>query len=416
MTVTSRAVRPDRFTTGRRMGVVVSFCLAGALLFPLAVLFFQFWTSIDGAVTAVRTERAGVAYLRPVVRLISALDAAQSSAVRAQTVDPGEIYSAEQAMATADREATDSTGVHQRWADLKIRIDALVGDQRPSGQAAFRAYGAVIDLTSTLLGEATGDTALFSDPGAETVPLITVTARRLPEVLVNAGRIADLTTLDANRPRPSATRPRDREQPLPPADPAVSTGIALARDRASSAAGEVGGLLRRNIEATPHDAFAQTLLRPLDTFRVLADKVAPPIDPLAQFSPSVDDGSVALARLDLNRAVVDLEQAVAPELDSLLADRENGLTTRRSVSVGAVGLGLALALGLLWFRLPNARGREPSTPDWPREEDETGERQRSPETMDYSVLDARDLVPAEELVHIGRALRSPPREHDDASG
>ena len=123
---------------------------------------------------------------------------------------------------------------------------------------------------------------------------------------------------------------------------------------------------------------------------------APALTPLPPGSDRVQTSAVTLASATLD------------ELDRVLVEQRSTEAARQRDTV-LIGVGILLGAGILLFlRLPS-RQPEPDEPDEP--EDAGPDR---PETEPIELIDARDLLKQEELVHVGRGVRRVRRTADDA--
>ena len=171
---------------------------------------------------------------------------------------------------------------------------------------------------------------LILDPTLDTYYLMDTAVLRLPNVLLFAGRSADLATLGTKpgfRNRPAGGyQDRGREVPGFP---------GRGRDRQRSAEGP--GL-------TTSTTLGPNITNQLDRFRTAVDAFVPPVN-LLQSLDQVDVASVVANADRVREAVRVLNVAVLAELDRLLKVRVDKQSVRRTQG-GGIGV-LCLILTVL---------------------------------------------------------------------
>lgn len=429
-----------KFTHRRDVRVAAAFLLTLAMLLPLAFLFARFWDSTGADRDFVRDERRGVAYLRPLTRLLGSLTEAQSTAVAGKKVEVTAIRSAMGSVDGVDRAEGDALRASQRWDELRTRIDTVV-TRSPKGADAYRAYSEVTDLTVDLMLKIGDTSKLILDPELDSYYLMEATLLRLPQVLVNAGRVADLSVL-AGQAGDVATGTGNTGDNTGNTGDATGTGgqpgaseanadssvrLAIARDRVASATAAIHSGLSKSFRATGSEKLGPNLVGPLDAFRTAADRVAPTSALIDVGTPRLAPETVSADRDALQRAALQFGDTVLIELDGLLADRADRIDGERTTAPVTLALGALVAVGILWLRLPRAEALRtdagvPAGVDDTLLSDHvaepTPERPAARTTggpEDYELLDARDLLAAVELVRVGRAVKPRPQEPDDDS-
>ncbi len=396
--------RGTEYRARRRTGqTVVSVAVLVLLLVPVIYLFSQLWTSTGAAVDTVDTERAAVSYARPLTKLLSALADAQYAAVRRADVDTSAVKASIDEVNSVDRRLGDPLQIRQRWAGLTHEIDGAVG-QHVTGPAALPGYASALALTQALLERISDGSKVTRDGSLGSYRLTEVALQSLPEVIVNARRLASLAIVTdpptSTRGNPAAARPDPR--------------LTVAADRLAEAADEVGTGLRSGADY----AVDLRLLGPLDEFAAAADD-------LSQTAAGFEvPNSGARDRVDVVSTRVlttsqNLVTAVLNVFDAQLSARADGYTTQHRVLVFA-GVVILLAVGiLLWLRVAGPAARQVRVPQergegrhgYPVEPEGAvpeGQR-RIPDLMD-----ARDLLDPE-LVPAGRTgVR--PRKRQEAPG
>ena len=378
--------------------------MAVALLLAVGGLYGalvgQLKSATDEDENFVALERHGVAYLRPLTRLVGELTAAQSAAVRGAAVDTVALNAAVAAVSDVDRTDGPVLRTEQRWTDLRAAIDK-VGAQRSTGLAALDVYADVVALAADLARKIGDTSKLILDPQLDSYYLMDAAMLQLPTVLTAAGLAADLAYVTADRGE----------------DDKLSEGafidVAVARQQVATATEATSTGIRKALDATRRGAVGANLTEPLDAFRAAVDQLVPPAA-LRQATPTGNSSAIWAAAQKIRAAAVPLAAAVLTELDALLAIRQDDLASQRIYALGAAGAGVVLAVVLLWWSVP-ARGRARS--------DELAAVTAGHEggaagdvaslSVQLPVVDARDLLALEELVHVGRGVRAQPKEKPD---
>jgi hypothetical protein len=313
--------------------------VAIAVLVPLTVLFAQVWSSTGSARSFTADERRGVAYLAPLTRLLSATTEAQSAAVRGRTVDAAAVRSAVAAVDEVDGRLGRTLRTSDRWSDVRQIVQQRL--TVPSWQPPT-AYTQYSDVNTKLLAltRTVGDNSrLVLDPAIDAYYVMNASLLRIPEVLVDSGRYADLSVLF-----PTGGNDAARAQ------------LAAARNRIATDETDLSDGLLKAFAQTDSSRLAPALTRQLDDFRIAVDAVAPSTSLLAP----VPERSVTdlISNQDaLRQATLSLQQASLTELDALLADRAGGQTRTRVIAVAAAAAGLLVAgwLARLAWRWAPAR-------------------------------------------------------------
>jgi hypothetical protein len=394
MSVEVHAATPSRW--GRR--VVTRLALLAAVGATFAFILLQLLAATTADRSSVDSERRGVAYLQPLNHLIGELAEAQSITVRGQPVDATKINTAIAGVDAADHEHGESLDARQRWVDLRQGIGTVTG-RSLSGEAAYVAYSDLITLALEL-GRKVGDTSeLILDPELDSYYLMDTVLLRVPQVLVSAGRAADLAVLAG---------------PAPPT--AAQVRVSVARYQVAADAAAVGIGLRKAMESTNSATLAPNVTGQLDEFRSAVDAFAasatllPPVD-------TVDADTLTRNAERVRQEARPLGNAVLSELDGLLRDRHDDLTVQRVTAIVAGAGGVLLAIVLLAVLLPPPPRTAPADHGGEGEIEQRDERvePEDPELADTTFVDPRDLLAVEELLHVGRAVRARRRERvDDA--
>src|SRR6266508_3703227 len=385
----SHAAGPRRWSA--RVAARIALVLLVSTLMSTVVI--QLWNARTDDLSVINAERDGVAYLQPMIHLVAELTNAQSVAVRGEQVDTVAMEAAVSAVDVVDNALGDRLGTRQRWSELRTQISAATS-ARPSGEAAFRTYSAIVVLAVDLCRKA-GDTSnLILDPVLDSYYLMDTATLRVPDVLVAAGRAADLAALTTTE-RSEAARIR----------------VSIARYQVALAAEAISNGLRKAIDATESATLGPRLTGQLDAFRAAIDDFVPPAA-LLQTLDSVDPAALARSAERVRDAAQPLADSVFAELDAVLRARGDGLSAKRAGAVITAVGGLLLVVLLLWLLLPTARA--PARPATAAAR--AAAQARLGEPIDTTPLDPHDLLAVEELLHGGRAMQARRRDRAGNAG
>lgn len=308
----------------------VAVAVAVAVLAPLAVLTAQVWSGTRTALAFTADERRGVEYLRPLTRLLAAATEAQSAAVSGRQVDAAEVRSAVAGVQAVDDRLGGALRTTDRWNDVRVVVENRLSRAWPEPAEAYLQFS---DLTTGLLelNRTVGDNSrLILDPGLDAYYVMNATLLRIPEILVDAGRYADLSTLAAGTGRP---------------DPAAQAQLTAARNRVASDEADLSDGLIKAFTQTGSSTLGPALTRQLDNFRTAVGAVAPSNSLLAPV-PERSPADLAADQATLQRTALDLDQAALDQLDRLLAGRAADEQRTRVVALVAAALGALVAAGL----------------------------------------------------------------------
>jgi hypothetical protein len=325
--------------------IATAVAVALAVLAPLAVLGVQAWKSTGTTLSFAGGERRGASYLEPLTELIGATTAAQSAAVRGRPVDAAGVRSAMAAVDRADARLGGALRTTDRWTVTRRTVtDRIARTDWPVASVAYTQYS---DLTTALLelNRTVGDTSrLILDPAIDSYYVMNASLLRIPEILVDSGRYADLSVLTAAGGVPDNT---------------AQAQLAAARNRIATDATDLSDGLVKAFARTGSVTLAPGLTRQLDDFRTAVDAVAPSTSLLAPV-PERSLPDLASNQVTLQRAALELQRVALDQLDLLLSARVTGAQRTRAVALGATGLGLLVAVGvaaLVWRRFPVAPAR-----------------------------------------------------------
>ncbi|MCW2638531.1 MAG: hypothetical protein JWP76_837 [Dactylosporangium sp.] len=411
------AVIPRRW--GSHVLVRLAVLVAAAILFVLVTA--QSWSANGQGQANVEAERHGVAYLQPLVQLVGELTDAQSTAVRGAQPDANQIDAAVTAVDTADDTHGDPLGTHRRWSELRGRIATLIG-QHLGGEPAYAAYSAVVALATDLVRKVGDSSNLVPDSQLDAYYLADATLLRVPDVLVSAGRAADLAVLAERTPSDGAL-----------------TRVSVARYQVAVASEHMSTSLHKALDSRAADGSGSPTLGPnlagqLDAFTSAVDAFVPPAMWLQALS-KVDTATVTSGSDRVRQQIRPLAGAALGELDALLRERQDRLSIQQTWTMLGAGAGVLLLGALLSLLLPAPpRATPTSTGADERDESATqGFRQTGFEDSRFEdsrfedsrfgdrgfagigfpgngMVDPPDPDAAEELLHVGRAVRAHRRE------
>ncbi|MEU5669790.1 hypothetical protein ABZ749_05340 [Micromonospora sp. NPDC047753] len=390
MTVPAPRARRRPSTLGRLLPLL----LIGALLAPLGLLVTSNWRQITDDRDLAARERLGVQYLTALAAVTDALVEAQSNAVNGRPVAREALNEAVEKVAAVDARIGKELLSQERWAGVRAKLEALRGRSATDPEAAYTAYGEVSDLLLALHRKVRESSGLVRDPEADSFFLQDSAGQELPEAVIGAGRLADLSTLVARRP--AAEQPRGLLE---------LTGLRVS---ALTPAADLVDNLRSAVDGSESTDLGANVLTPLDTYQRSVEALAGYSLP-AKDTGVVDPGQLSAAALSSHRSARQLQPVILSELDSLLAERIDRLDRDRWLTAGA-GVVAVLLLGWLAALLVAAGRRaqrraalaathaeSPDTPPqrdlWQPPADEARALQpvgatRDPETAQWGAFDA----------------------------
>ncbi|GIJ36752.1 hypothetical protein [Micromonospora andamanensis] len=336
MTVPAPRVRRRPRTPGRLLPLL----LAIALLLPVAFLVVQAHQFVDTDRDVVVRERLGVEYLRALGPVTDALVDAQSAAVTGRSLRRDTLDQAVERAATVDARIGGELSTSERWAGLRAKLEALPERSLADPEAAFTVYGEVTDLLLALHGKVRETSGLIRDSGVDAYFLQDGVGEEMPEAVVAAGRLTDLTVL-MNR-RPAAERVQSLSQ------------LATLRGAALQPANDLANNLRSVVENTESADLGATVLTPFDAYQRAVETMALYSLPVDR-AGTLDTTRLLAARNDAQQAARQLQPVLLDEIDRLLAERLDGLDRDRLLILGAGGLAALLLIGLAasgWMSRP----------------------------------------------------------------
>jgi hypothetical protein len=152
----------------------------------------------------------------------------------------------------------------------------------------------------------------------------------------------------------------------------------------------------------------------LDAFRSTVDTFVPPAMLLQTLGRS-DAAALAAGADRVRQQARALADAVLGELDALLRDRRDRLAGERGWEVAGIVVGTILGIALLGLVLPAAATGRAGSPE-PEPGPAPADGGPGDDGGDTTFVDPRDLAAVEELLHVGRAVRTARRERAGDAG
>jgi hypothetical protein len=354
--------------------------LAVAVLFSLATA--QAWNTTTSSVDVVATERVGVAYLRPLTALIGELTEAQSTAVRGGDVQVIAVNGAINNVDSVDRRYGARLTVHERWTETRKAINEVI-TANATAAGAFDQYGEVVALVRQLVREIADTSMLVLDRAIDSDYLATAAISQLPDIIIGAGRASDLAALGGT-------------------DQTTQTQISVARYNVAVLAESIGVGVAKALDNTDSRTLGVNITGQLDAFRSAVDSFVPSGTRLRSLDP-IDGGTLARTATTVRQAARPLSDAVIGELDSALAAREDTLGWQRLRFLATTILGLVAVLGLMGWLFASVRTREVDSGEHPAADEQPSASQRRGQS-ETALIDPRDLLAVEEMMHAGGAV------------
>jgi len=370
--------------------ILLSSCtLAVAGLFGAVVR--QSWLTNSEAAEVVSMEAQGAEILHPMTTLLGEMVKAQSTAVRGEQVDAEGLRKALASVAEVDQKFGVALQTSERLDGLMAQVETAI-TRGETGRAAYDTYTGLVTLTRDLIRRI-GDTShLIHDPDLDSYYLMDAAIVRLPAAMVFAGRASDLVTLAGGK----ALEGEDVVR------------AAVARFGVSAAAEEVNDGLTKSVDFTSRSALGANIAERLDAFRAAADAFAPPTM-LAELANTVNAATLAANANRVYAAANPLGHRLLGELQALLEERQAKLAADWRFTAVAGGLVTVIGLVMLWL-LATRRTRT-----GPADSVDVPSRSTPGDDLPVGSLTyARELFEAEELVHVGRAVRTRTRGNGDA--
>ncbi|MBN1172526.1 MAG: hypothetical protein JXA67_10180 [Micromonosporaceae bacterium] len=357
-------------------------------------------TSWSGATTRldeVGLEQSGVAYLGPLTTLVSELTQAQSAAVRGGQTQAVVVTGALNGVDRVDRAHGAALGVRKRWADTRKAINEVIAG-RAGTIGVFEQYDEALSLVRQLARRIADTSGLVVDPEVDASYLAEAVLTQLPDIMINAGRAANLAVLDA------AGTEGDTMAPI---------RVAVARYDVAVAAESVGIGLAKALDETSSPTLGPNITGQLDAFRSAVDSFVPSgtrLRGLETTDPATLDRNATLVR----QAARPLAEAILSELDGLLSERRSALRWQQIRTGAVTAIALLLAVALLWRTIAgNLRLRsKPFGGHHVFDVGADGVVSASDQTPDTALIDPHDFAAVEELLQSSPASPQRRMERD----
>ncbi len=350
------------------------------------------WQSGAQRAEVVDKELAGADMLPALTTLLVEMTDAEFAAVRGTTVDKAALTAALDGVAAAEEPHSATLRIGQRIADLRTQTEAALASGH-KGEAAYETYSGLVTLVAALISAVGDASGLILDPALDSYYVIDSVLLRLPQAIIQSGRAVDIASL---APDSSTGEDDDSEDEI---------RVAVARFDIATISDAVSTGLSKSVAATTRAQFGATISRGLDAFRAAADTFAPPVL-LSDLSGTVDLPVLTATAQKVSATALTLSQVLVEELRGLLTARRDEVSSDQRFITITTTIAAAFGVLLLWVLTVN-RSRE-------RTDLDENARPEPEEAALASLTSARDLLAAEELVHVGRAVRQRPREDADA--
>jgi hypothetical protein len=304
---------------------LVAAVLTILILVPAGYLFYRVWQANDEDRNSTRLEQQGVEYLTTLTPLVSALTEAQSSALQNVSAAPAALSAAVAGVTAADRRLGEALGTRDRWSGLRDRIDQL---RTVSGNPlnVFQAYVEATNLTLALYETVRNNSTLIRDPDNDLSNLQQAVAVDLPNAVIQVSRMGDLSLL-------AAKAPPDQQAVLGPqfgaAVQSVPTSVNALTDDLQAA-----------VDDTTSPTLSGSLVTTVDSFRRGVESFTRGANPGGQPNAA----TMATAQSQLQSSLSSLAGRLLREMNGLLQQRLDRLTTERWKALVAAGAAVLLAL------------------------------------------------------------------------
>jgi hypothetical protein len=348
--------------------------LAIAILLPVSVLFVHGWRVDSDVATSTKQEQHGVAYLRVLQPVLTALTADESLAVSREAVPFEALQHAMTAAGTLDSAFGDELQTHDRWQGLQRAVDGLQRLNSPNPVAAFSSYSAATALLLALCEKVRGQSGLARDQDADTFYLEDGAARALPAGVVAVGQYSDLILVELYVVDLSTSANTKAAKNASPANVAAadtaSANVVSAQSQVVGArtalvadSGDVGDDAQLAVDATASQTLSAALLAKLDRFRRSIDALSPAG---ANSVPSGEAIATSMkAKAETQLAGTDLSTALLTAIDGLLTTRLSDEQKQQELTLAALIVVVLVALtplAMSWWsrRRTSAATRPPS--------------------------------------------------------
>jgi len=303
-------------------GLLLRSLLSVALLVPISILGVLTWEHTTGEGGFVDLERDGAEYFRVLVPLEIALVDAQAAAVAGRPVPRENLDRTVRAVAAVDARVGDGLHSHQRWGEVRAKIEALPDSRAQGAEAVFASYAETTDMLLALFDKVRTTSNLILDPETDTDFLQDGVTQELPGTIAAAGELADLTVVIAGKTGPQRAT--------------VFADLLTRRVALQGGMGDLVDDIQAAVDSTRSPTLGGNLLGRLDRLRRVVDAILPATASLSEPASTVDAALMTRNRAEAQTAAADLSQAMLRELDALLGQRQSKLRGQVLLGIGSV--------------------------------------------------------------------------------
>ena len=314
---------------GGWMFLLVRAALAIALLIPVGALFGMVWQAGQDSSSFATRERHGVSYVNALVAVELSLADSQTAAMTGRSVSTQPLSRSIGAAAAADARYGDELRTHERWAELRARIEGLA-TANSDAMAAYSASEETADLLLALIEKVRSSSGLIRDPDSDTYYLQDAAAQELPQAIVVSSQLVGLALLTLVRPS------SDQDTAL--------ANLLSSRASLLSNVADLADDVRQTVDTTKSRTLGGNLLAPLDRFRQATDTLIPAATAIKARSLVINPVAVAQSWGAAQAAVGTLSTVMLAEIDGLLVDRLGSLGHRKTVL--GIGFGSFFVFGV----------------------------------------------------------------------
>jgi hypothetical protein len=312
------------------LGRVVRLVLVIVTVVSVCALFAQVWSRLGDDIDSHAHERDGLRYLTALNKVTAAVVNAESGAVAGDTVSRSDVSSAVAGVTAVDTRLGDELGAQERWAAIRVKIEALPDKKLTDADAAYTAYTEVTDLLLALYTRVRVESGLDRDPDPVSFYLQDGATQELPEVIVRSGRYNDLAVLaSAQQSRGRPETPDSRTAAAALQAQASAAGVqASFRAQISEGVSDLNDDLQAAVETSAKGTLGTALLQQLDSFQRSADQLAPPPITLAA-GALANPVEVGKQRNETQSSAFDLMGTLMTVLDKSVADQRDSASSAR---------------------------------------------------------------------------------------
>lgn len=343
-----------RLPVGRhdgRRGLIVQVMravLAVAMLIPIATLYFMVWRSNADLIEYADGERDGITYVSALVSVEMALVESQTAVLTGQTITKERLTRAIDAVVAVDVRFGGTLRTHERWAELRAKIEALPS-KASDREAEFEAFEEAADLLLNLLEKVRISSQLIRDPYADTYHLQDAAAQELPQSILRSSRLVFSALLTSQ---------------MPPADQSENVADVLKLgEQVVANMDDVSEDVRQTVDTTKSRTLGGNLITPLDRYRMAIEGLVPVATAKKGSVLSISSADLDRTWVEMQTASAALMAAILTQLDTLIVDRIDSLKTDTAIATGVMVLALLLSGVPPTVSIVRGRRRRVTRPD-----------------------------------------------------